>query len=34
MVHKINATPNIEILYNTETKEILENDLVVNVSLF
>ena len=35
MVHKINATPNIEILYNTETKEILGNDLVVTgVSLF
>lgn len=30
MVHRINATPNIEILFNTETKEILGDDLVVN----
>jgi thioredoxin reductase (NADPH) len=29
MIHKIKATPNIEILYNTETKEILGNDLAV-----
>ena len=30
MIHRINATPNIEILFNTETKEILGDDLVVN----
>lgn len=29
MVHKVNATPNIEILYHTETKEILGDGLVV-----
>ncbi len=30
MIHKIKATPNIEILYHTETSEILGNDLGVN----
>ena len=35
MIHKIEATPNIEILYNTETSEILGNDLgVTGVSIF
>lgn len=29
MIHKVEATPNIEILYNTETSEILGNDLGV-----
>ena len=29
MIHKVEATPNIEILYNTETREILGNDLTV-----
>ena len=35
MIHKIEATPNIEILYYTETREILGDGLVVTgVSLF
>ena len=35
MIHKIKATPNIEILYNTETSEILGDDSgVTGVSLF
>lgn len=35
MIHKIKATPNIEILFNTETREILGNDsFVTGVSLF
>jgi thioredoxin reductase (NADPH) len=35
MIHKIEATPNIEVLFNTETREILGNDLgVTGVSLF
>lgn len=35
MVHKIEATPNIEVLYNTETAEILGDDRGVNgVSIY
>ena len=35
MIHKIKATPNIEILYNTETSEILGDDSgVTGVSIF
>jgi len=35
MVHKINATPNIEIRYHTETQEIIgDGQLVTGVSIF
>jgi thioredoxin reductase (NADPH) len=35
MVHKIKATPNIEILYHTETREILgDGSGVTGISIF